>query len=524
MLDTRSGPWLVLGGLLLLHVALMAVPPLNGDEAFYWEWSRRLAMAYPTHPPLTAWAIALVARPLGATEFTVRLVSLLWHAGTLALVWRMAVELGGGAPFARRAVLLAALLPVLFLLGTLITTDSALIFLWTATAYLTKRAIVNRERRAWLLAGLTAGGMLLTKFFAALFVPGVLLFLLAHRGYRRELLRPEPYAGLAIALLLFTPVIYWNATHDWLTFRFNLVARHRNEGFDPFKVAYFVVGQAIAASPVSGALLVAALRRYLPGAWSGDAVTEEQHRRRDGLSFYACLAAAPLLIYLAQSPFIHVGAHWAAVVYPPGALLVAAWLHEAHGGWNPARIQRPALWIWSLAGAAAVIAPLAALMLAPAWVVPARLRYLDPQQPVQHLVTHYFGWKEVGARIAALREEWAGRPEGFFLSTRDYSIASMLDFYTPGRADFVLVGYKKTEFHGKEFLLWARGRKPKGASTIYVSDTPPPPGKPHPLTPYFERIEPLEPLVLRDGRGILRIFYFTAGHGYRANEHDTPGE
>lgn len=520
MLDTRGGTWLVLGGLLLLHLVLMSVPPLNGDEAFYWEWSRHLALAYPTHPPLTAWAIALVTRPLGATELTVRLISLLWHAGTLALVWRMATDLGGGAAFARRAVLLAALLPVLFLLGTLITTDSALIFLWTATAYLAKRAIVNGERRAWYLAGLTAGGMLLTKFFAALFVPGALLFLLAHRRYRREVLRPEPYAGLAIALLLFAPVVHWNAANDWLTFRFNLVARHRNEGFDPFKIAYFLVGQVVAASPVAGALLVAALRRYLPGALSSRAVPEQERLRRDGLRFYAYLVAVPLLIYLAQSPFIHVGAHWSAVVYPAGALLVTVWLHEMSGDWNPAQVRHPAMWAWSLAGAAAVIAPLAALMLAPTWVVPARLRYLDPQTPVQHLVTHYFGWKEAGARIAALRNEWASRPEGFFLSTRDYSIASMLNFYTPERADFVLVGYKETEFHGKEFLLWAQGRKPKGASTIYVSDTSLPPGKPHPLVPFFERVEPLEPLVVRDGRGILRIFYFTAGHGYRANERD----
>jgi hypothetical protein len=140
------------------------------------------------------------------------------------------------------------------------------------------------------------------------------------------------------------------------------------------------------------------------------------------------------------------------------------------------------------------------------------------------LVTHYFGWREVGERIAQLRTEWSKRPEGFFFSTRDYSIASMLDFYTPGRADFVLVDYKEKEFHGKEFLLWAQGRKPKGANTIYVSDTPTPKGKPSPLTAYFDRVEDLDPLILRDRQGILRIFYFTAGYGYKANEADLLNE
>ena len=31
--------------------------PLTGDEAYYWEWSRRLAFGYVDHPPLVAWTI-----------------------------------------------------------------------------------------------------------------------------------------------------------------------------------------------------------------------------------------------------------------------------------------------------------------------------------------------------------------------------------------------------------------------------------------------------------------------------------
>jgi dolichol-phosphate mannosyltransferase len=519
MMGNRSGTWVVLGGLLALHVVLMAVPPLNGDEAFYWEWSRHLALGYASHPPVTAWAIALVTGLLGTTAFTVRLTSLLWHAATVGIVFLMARDLAGETRFARRAALLAAVTPVLFLLGTLITTDAALICLWTATTYLTKRAVVNGERRLWYLIGITGGGLLLTKFFAGLYVPATLLFLLAHPRYRRELLRPEPYVGLLIALLMFAPFVYWNATHQWLTFRFNFVARHRNEGFEAFKVAYYLVGQIIAASPVLGVLLLAALRAYVPGATRPESPPAAESMRRAALRYYAYIVAVPLAIFTAQSPFLHVGAHWTAVVFPTAAVVLTAWFHEAGGRWDPAQLQRPRLWTWGQAGAAAVIVPLAVLLVAPGWVVPARWRYIDPVKPSQHLVSHYFGWREAGERIAQLRAEWSRRPEGFFLSTRDYSIASILDFYTPGRADFVLVDYKVKEFHGKEFLMWAEGRKPKGATTIYVSDTPVSPRK-HPLAPYFERVEPLESLVVRDAQGILRIFYFTAGYGYRANERD----
>ena len=125
--------------------------------------------------------------------------------------------------------------------------------------------------------------------------------------------------------------------------------------------------------------------------------------------------------------------------------------------------------------------------------------------------------EKAGEHIARLREQGSRRPEGFFLSTSDYSIASVLEFYTPGRADFVLVAYQPDEYHGKEYLLWARGRTPVGAATVYVSDRPPRAGRPHPIAPYFERVEPLPPLEVRDARGLLRVFYFTAGYGYKGN-------
>ena len=42
----------------LVRLALAAVVPVLPDEAYYWEWSRRLAPGYFDHPP----AIALVIR------------------------------------------------------------------------------------------------------------------------------------------------------------------------------------------------------------------------------------------------------------------------------------------------------------------------------------------------------------------------------------------------------------------------------------------------------------------------------
>ena len=51
--------WILIGVLALLRLLSAWKFPLSGDEAYYWEWSRRLALSYVDHPPLVAWTIAL---------------------------------------------------------------------------------------------------------------------------------------------------------------------------------------------------------------------------------------------------------------------------------------------------------------------------------------------------------------------------------------------------------------------------------------------------------------------------------
>ena len=41
----------------LLRAVVAFALPLTGDEAYYWEWSRRLAFGYVDHPPAAAWTI-----------------------------------------------------------------------------------------------------------------------------------------------------------------------------------------------------------------------------------------------------------------------------------------------------------------------------------------------------------------------------------------------------------------------------------------------------------------------------------
>jgi dolichol-phosphate mannosyltransferase len=61
---------------------------------------------------------------------------------------------------------------------------------------------------------------MLSKYTIALLGVSALVFMLFDRRSRRWFLRPEPYLAFLLALLLFSPVIVWNAEHEWTSFVF----------------------------------------------------------------------------------------------------------------------------------------------------------------------------------------------------------------------------------------------------------------------------------------------------------------
>src|SRR5579863_9920600 len=88
--------------LLCLRLGLGFVLPLSFDEAYYWLWSRHLALSYFDHPPAIAYAIRLGTLVFGDTSIGVRAVPLALSFVASWAVWRSAALLFGDP---RKAVL-----------------------------------------------------------------------------------------------------------------------------------------------------------------------------------------------------------------------------------------------------------------------------------------------------------------------------------------------------------------------------------------------------------------------------------
>ncbi len=80
--------------------------PLSFDEAYYWLWSKHLALGYYDHPPMIALAIRAGTLIFGDTELGVRFVPLAASVVASWAVWRSAATLLSDEPMGAAACLL----------------------------------------------------------------------------------------------------------------------------------------------------------------------------------------------------------------------------------------------------------------------------------------------------------------------------------------------------------------------------------------------------------------------------------
>ncbi len=237
----------------LLRLLLAARLPLLDDEAYYWVWSKHLAWGYLDHPPGIALAIAATTALFGDTTWAIRLPSILSGVGSAWLSWRLVREMTQDSACAYRAVVLLHTVP-LFSLGTVIAAPDPLMgFFWMLSSWALWRA-TQGQRGFWLLVGAGIGLGLESKYAMALFLPAAAALV------GRDLRRPGyPFAATALALLLFTPNLAWNAQNGWAAFRYTFGRAPWIASNSPIlNLPLYAVAVLLYLSPVLGILLLVA--------------------------------------------------------------------------------------------------------------------------------------------------------------------------------------------------------------------------------------------------------------------------
>jgi hypothetical protein len=267
--------------------------------------------------------------------------------------------------------------------------------------------VLETGRGAWWLAvGIAVGCALLSKYTALFFGPAILIWLVLVPKLRRWLISPWPYLGGLLALAIFSPVIFWNADHHWVSF-IKQIGRARIEDFRLTFIGELIPTQIAFATPlvwILGAMGLYALLRRKPGALAA--------RMLINATFWTIV-----LYFVWHSLHARVEANWLAPVYPAFAIAAAVAAHLTQ--WPP-RMQRLADFCLRWA------APVGILMFA-LLIVQANTGVLSGYRRDATVRSVGVGWRELAGEIEAVRL----RVGATCVLAPDYGTTGWLAFYLP---------------------------------------------------------------------------------------------
>lgn len=413
--------WWLLLILFCWRLFYITITPLDlvPDEAYYWDWSRNLAWGYYSKPPLIAWVNALSTALFGTSPVSVRLPAVILGSFSLIGLYYLAARLFD-EQVAFWSVAAMAASPMSTGFAFLMTIDTLLLCFWTLALYTLWRAMddPHDNRRWWLLSALAIALGLLSKQIMLVFLLLGAVHLALSREHKRWLATPWPYMTALLALLALTPTLWWNMSHDWITFQHtahNLgIPSQPREPYE-FILTFlnFVGTQLFLISPITWGLLVIV----------GLSLLAHLHRSDDATRFLVLFSIVPLIFFLLASFTKKINANWPAAVYPAGMLLLAAWAHGALP--NHTRLAR-----WRRLFVPGVI--VGALFVMLTYTLTFLLENaslgggkLDPTRRLK-------GWQTLAETIERVRHD-APRPDKTFLLASGRQYVSELAFYLPGR-------------------------------------------------------------------------------------------
>lgn len=463
--DSRNILFLLIGATLLKW--LFSAPLyLLDDEAYYWVWSRNLSLSYFDHPPMIALLIRLSTLLFGESPWGLRALGGILAGTGIWLLLDIVYRIYDDKKILWQAAGIYLLAVPFFAVGTIMTPDTPLFLFLALGLWSFYRAVFESESKYWWLCGAALGAALLSKYTAVLWLASLFLVLLSDRGLRSQLRRPRPWLAAALALIIFSPVIYWNATHDWASFGFQL-----GHGFDAdkprglFYLGEFFGGQAGLLTP--GIFLLILIE------WG--TMTAHWKILSGREKFVLLTGLPPFLFFLYSATDSHVEANWPMMAYLTGIFLAARW-QAGESRWR--------IWIRHLNFA--LLGLFFGLTL-----IQAHFKIL-PLQGKSDPTNRYYGWPEALDRIESIWQEY---PDALPVGNK-YQLQSQLA-YRLGTAEIpaLNIGDRTNHFayfddsvlHGRDILIVSQEKKPR----------------PEKFTGHFKSVEHID--TIKSYRGADRV-------------------
>jgi hypothetical protein len=223
--------WIFLIFWLTINVLQAYFTGLLGDEAYYFFYSRDLALGYYDHPPLIAVLIRLGCSIFNY-ELGVRFMFVMLSLGTIFIIHKLS-EVKNDLLFG----LMIFSFMIFQITGFLALPDSILLF-FTALFFLVyKRYCATNNLQNALLLGVVMAGMFYGKYL------GILIVFFTVLSNYRLLARKSFWVAVLATTVLFIPHLVWQYRNDFPSFYYHLLERSHDEYFRWSNFGDFIVGQ-----------------------------------------------------------------------------------------------------------------------------------------------------------------------------------------------------------------------------------------------------------------------------------------
>ncbi|HSW94117.1 MAG TPA: glycosyltransferase family 39 protein [Gammaproteobacteria bacterium] len=220
---TRSFPaerWLSL--FIFLHIVLWTLTPaivrytLPMDAMEGTIWGHQLVLGYDKNPFLNAWLTRLAIYLGNGSSWMIYLFSQL----SVAICFWATFQLGKKylpPLYALIAVLLLESMQYYNLHAIDFNDNTLELGLWALTILYFYQATRENKLSDWLLTGLFAGLGMMAKYYTAMLLIPMAIFLLIHPIARERFKSSHLYFGLLIFVIIILPHTLWLFSHDFIT-------------------------------------------------------------------------------------------------------------------------------------------------------------------------------------------------------------------------------------------------------------------------------------------------------------------
>ena len=476
----------------LLHLILAFTVELGGDEAHYALYGLKPDWSYFDHPPMVGW-LQVIPMWLAPYDWSARLVPIALYALLNYLLYQVTVLLfchnnSGNSergPSCHSAmietnpwlgfwslVLLNTSL-ILALMGMAMLPDNPLMVITLALILVVFKLLETEALKYWIALGLLVGLAALSKYTAVTLVASLVLVMIVEKRWH-WLIQRGLWIAILIATLVITPILYWNAEHEWASFIYQIEHGTGNTVWELDSLLRTQATQLVSYTPAL----------YLLGWWMMLKPVNYKHSRRRLLLLFSLPITA---LFAWGSGFEESLPHWVSLAWLLLIPIIVAWLWQR----KSKKWFKPVVYLHLIFAGGLML--LMHSMLFKPWIP-----FADHKNPVQG----DYGWPQAAKTAIELQGSLTNDPESLPLFVSNWSVTSHLAWYAKPQPVFI-TDPKQTQY---EFWFGLPQEGMDGLLVVpHYEDVPPKTNTPN----HFESCKELkeEPLSV-NGAIIVTYRYY----------------